>query len=235
MITDLGSAGTPWELTRDEYVDTNTEIPSSYVFIQQGAIYNSTGWTAIVEDFGAFDVGVDDITWFQFSGAGSVQEGDGINVAGNLISVDVSATGSGLTFAAGTSGNALVINSLIAGAGLTYDATTTGILNVGGTADRITVNADSIDIASTYAGQNTIVTLGTVTTGVWNATTVTVPYGGTGATTFTSNGIIYGNAAGALQVTAAGTWDSTNNVGQFLSVNSSQVPVWTNTVDGGTY
>lgn len=235
VITALGNGSNPWELTRDEYVDTKNEIPSSYVFVQQGTVYNSTGWTAIVEDFGAFDVGTDDITWYQFSGAGSLQEGDGINVAGNEISVDLSAAGSGLTFAVGTSGNALIINPLIAGDGLTYDNTGTGILNIGGTADRITVNADSVDIAATYAGQTSIVTLGTVTAGTWNATTVTVPYGGTGATTFTSNGIIYGNATGALQVTAAGTWDATNLVGQLLSVNASGVPTWTNAIDGGTY
>ena len=65
--------------------------------------------------------------------------------------------------------------------------------------------------------------------------TVAVANGGTGATTFTVNGIIYGNTTSALQVTAAGTWDSTNSVGQLLSVNSSNVPTWTNTLDGGAY
>lgn len=234
-ITALGSAGAPWVLTRDPYVDTKNEIPSSYVFVQQGTIYGSTGWTAIVEDFGAFDVGVDDITWYQFSGAGSLTEGDGINLAGTTVSVDISATGSGLNFAAGTSGNALVINPLIAGAGLTYDATTTGILNIGGTADRITVNADSVDIATTYAGQTSITTLGTITTGTWNATIVTVPYGGTGLSTITTNGIVYGNGTSAVGVTAAGTWDGVNGMGQILSVNASGVPTWTDTIDGGVY
>jgi hypothetical protein len=66
-------------------------------------------------------------------------------------------------------------------------------------------------------------------------TALTVPNGGTGRTTFTSNGIVYGNGTGALAVTAAGTWDSTHSVGQILSVNSSGAPVWTNTLDGGTF
>jgi len=65
-----------------------------------------------------------------------------------------------------------------AGAGLTKNGNT---LDVGGTADRITVSADSIDIASTYVGQNTINTVGTVTTGTWNASAVGLAYGGTGA------------------------------------------------------
>jgi len=69
---------------------------------------------------------------------------------------------------------------ITAGAGLTKDGNT---LDVGGTTDRITVNADSIDIASTYVGQNSITTLGTITTGLWNGTAVAVAYGGTGAST----------------------------------------------------
>ena len=66
-------------------------------------------------------------------------------------------------------------------------------------------------------------------------TALTVPNGGTGRTTATANGIIYGNGTSALGVTAAGTYDSSNSVGQLLSVNSSGVPTWTNTLDGGTF
>ena len=64
---------------------------------------------------------------------------------------------------------------------------------------------------------------------------LTVPYGGTGRTTATSNGILYGGGTGTMGVTAAGTWDSTHSVGQLLSVNSSGTPTWTNTIDGGTF
>lgn len=48
----------------------------------------------------------------------------------------------------------------------------TGVSNVTGTADRITSTGGTtpqIDIASTYVGQTSITTLGTVTTGEWNA------------------------------------------------------------------
>ena len=67
---------------------------------------------------------------------------------------------------------------VVAGAGLTKTGNT---LDVGGTADRITINADTVDIASTYAGQSTITTLGTIATGTWQGTDVGVAYGGTGA------------------------------------------------------
>jgi hypothetical protein len=69
---------------------------------------------------------------------------------------------------------------ITAGTGLSKDGNT---LNVGGTENRITVNADTVDIASTYVGQNTITTVGTITTGTWNGNAVGVAYGGTGAST----------------------------------------------------
>jgi hypothetical protein len=70
--------------------------------------------------------------------------------------------------------------AVVAGDGLTKDGAT---INAVGTTDRISVSANAIDIASTYAGQNTITTLGTITTGVWNGTDVAVTDGGTGAST----------------------------------------------------
>jgi hypothetical protein len=69
---------------------------------------------------------------------------------------------------------------ITAGDGLTKTGNT---INVVGTADRITANADSVDIASTYVGQSSITTLGTITTGTWNGTDVAIADGGTGSST----------------------------------------------------
>jgi hypothetical protein len=128
---------------------------------------------------------------------------------------------------------------ITAGAGLTKTGNT---IDAVGTADRITVNADSIDIASTYAGQSTIVTLGTVTTGTWDATTVAVTAGGTGVDTFTDNGVVYGNGTGALDVTSAGTEHQVLRAGSggvpaFGAVDLSQTSATTNSLlisRGGT-
>jgi hypothetical protein len=76
---------------------------------------------------------------------------------------------------------------ITAGTGLSKTGNT---LDVGGTADRITANADTIDIASTYAGQSTITTLGTITTGTWTGTAIAVASGGTGGTTSTGSGAV---------------------------------------------
>lgn len=61
----------------------------------------------------------------------------------------------------------------VAGAGLTDDGST---VNAVGTADRITVGANSIDIASSYVGQASITTLGTIGTGTWQGTAVADAY-----------------------------------------------------------
>lgn len=106
----------------------------------------------------------------------------------------------------GASGTALAFTQfsgagqIDAGAGLTKSGNT---LNVVGTADRITVNADSVDIASTYAGQATITTLGTVTTGTWSASTIAANRGGTGYSSYAVGDILYADTASTLAKLAA--------------------------------
>lgn len=65
------------------------------------------------------------------------------------------------------------ITAVTAGAGLTGGGTSGAVtLNAIGTSNRITVNTNDIDIASSYVGQSSITTLGTITTGVWNGTAI---------------------------------------------------------------
>tara|TARA_B100000579_G_scaffold406310_1_gene392650 strand:+ start:195 stop:1874 length:1680 start_codon:yes stop_codon:yes gene_type:complete len=72
-------------------------------------------------------------------------------------------------------------------------------------------------------------------------TDLEVQFGGTGAGTFTSNGIVYGNGTNPLQVTAEanmsspGTGADATTSFQVLTVTAAGVPVWTDTIDGGTF
>lgn len=103
------------------------------------------------------------------------------------------------------------------GAGLTKTGNT---LDVGGTANRITVNADSIDIASTYVGQASITTLGTIASGTWQASIVGLAYGGTGANlSAAADGSIFKKSGTALVAATEGT--------DYLSSSS--------TIYGGTF
>jgi hypothetical protein len=103
---------------------------------------------------------------------------------------------------------------ITAGNGLTKSGNT---INVVGTSNRISVAADSIDIDANYAGQSTIVTLGTVTTGTWNATAIGVTKGGLGLTAAVT-GLLKGDGS-AYAAAVAGT--------DYLSPAS--------TIDGGTF
>ena len=102
----------------------------------------------------------------------------------------------------------------IAGAGLTLTGST---FDIGGTANRITVNADTVDIASTYVGQTSITTLGTIATGTWNATAIGVTKGGLGLTSAVT-GLLKGDGS-AYSAAVAGT--------DYLTPSS--------TIDGGTF
>jgi len=64
---------------------------------------------------------------------------------------------------------------------------------------------------------------------------LTVAQGGTGASTFTSKGIVYGDGTNALAVTAAaGTSDQTWS-NQILTTTNAGVPVLASTLDGGQF
>ena len=69
---------------------------------------------------------------------------------------------------------------VIAGDGLTKDGNT---INAVGTASRIDVTANAIDIHASYIGQSSITTVGTISSGTWNGTDIAVADGGTGSST----------------------------------------------------
>ena len=78
-------------------------------------------------------------------------------------------------------------------------------------------------VASLESASATI-TGGTIT----GITDLTVADGGTGRSTLTSNGILYGNGTSGVNATAAGA-------DGYILVSNSGTPEWTSTVDGGTF
>jgi hypothetical protein len=105
-----------------------------------------------------------------------------------------------------------------------------------GTADRVTITDGSgvsgnptADIASTYVGQTSITTLGTVATGTWNATTIGTSKGGTGLTATPTNGQLpIGNGSGytLATLTAGSNVTITNGAGSITiaaSMSSANV------------
>lgn len=104
--------------------------------------------------------------------------------------------------------------SYLAGNGISLTGSTFAVVANGSTID---VSSSGIKLSDTYAGQASIVTVGTIGTGTWQGSAIGIAYGGLGRTTLVA-GLVKG-AAGAYGAAVAGT--------DYLDPNS--------TVDGGTF
>jgi hypothetical protein len=170
----------------------------------------------------AWDRAADANTWNELISAFAfVEQGTLNGDNGYLITVNVGGT---LGVSDVTVSQFSGAGQVIAGAGLTKSGNQ---LDVVGTTNRIVVYGDSVDIDSAYVGQTSIVTLGTVATGTWNATTIATTKGGTGLTSYVAGDIIYAsgtNTLAALPVQAEG---------QVLQLVGG-VPAWGD-IDGGTF
>ena len=110
----------------------------------------------------------------------------------------------------GTSGLQTIANT-------TYTATGSGAAN--NTVSSLTVDVYGRVTAATFA----------------QISGLTVGQGGTGRSTFTTNGLVFGNGTDQMLVTAAaGTSDQTFS-NQILTVTNAGVPVWSSALDGGTF
>src|SRR5210317_1040792 len=115
-----------------------------------------------------------------------------------------------------------------AGNGLTKTGNT---IDAVGTANRISVSANAIDIASTYVGQSSITTLGTIATGTWNGSTIDVAYGGTGITSAAKGSVLIANSADTFSALDGGGAND-----GFLSYSASTDTIsWATSIDGGTF
>ena len=129
------ASASTWTRTSD--MNVWSEVPGAFTFIESGATLASTGWVTTAASTGT--IGVTNMPWTQFSGAGTYTAGNGLQLISNAFSV----------LANGTS---------------------------------IDVSSSGIKIASTWPGQTSITTLGTIATGEWAGTAIAVAHGGTGAT-----------------------------------------------------
>jgi len=226
-VWTLGMSSSSWARATD--VNQISEmVAGMFTFVQGGATWADCGWVlqtqqppgATIWTSGAHG-SYTSWKFLQFSSAGvlTVSPSGGIQKNGQILSVNVA---NGIEISA----NNVQLASSVAGAGLTY---TGGVLDVVGTTDRITVNANSIDISAAYVGQTSITTLGTIATGTWNGTAIAVNKGGTGLTTYNKGSILVGNSSNGLTALAKGA------AGKFLQVNAAGDDIEYGDIDGGTY
>ena len=111
-----------------------------------------------------------------------------------------------------------------AGAALTKSGNT---INVAVDDTTIAVVSDELQIKSTYPGQTSITTLGTIATGVWQGTLIDEVYGGTGQSSYTTGDILHASGSNTLAKLSIGA------SGKILQSNGSNITY--GDIDGGTY
>ena len=201
-----------WSRSTD--ADTADELNSGCFFFVEKGTANADNGFVMSQDL-TIIFGTTDITFSQFSGAGQITAGSGLAKSGDTLLVN---TGTGIT----VTGDNVVIDTAWVGQAAITTVGTIGTGTWSGTAISATYGGTGIDTSSATV-------VGIVTSGTWTTPAqLTVGFGGTGASTFTSNGILYGNSTGTIQATVAGT------DGYFLKSNSG-TPAWTNVIDGGTF
>jgi len=153
--------------------------------------------------------------------SGTINLGDN-NSAATLVDIGGAITGNQLKISGTAAGTVTVTSDVTTGTVDLFNNVTTGTVNIGGG------GASTLNLGGTGSTVN-IKTL-TLTTDL------EVQYGGTGQSSFTTNGVIYGNNTSGLLVTAASNPGSnaTTSYG-ILTTDGSNVPTWTDVIDGGSY
>jgi len=201
----VASSG-PW--TRAADMDVWAEVPGAYTVAVFGSANANTGWVCTAADSGT--IGVTAMPWVQFSGNGTYFAGTGLTLAANTFSI----TNTGVT--ANTYGSASAVPVLTVNAqGQLTSVTTTPIAINGNQITSGTIG--SAYLSGSYTG---ITGVGTLTAGTWNASTIGVQYGGTGATTLT--GYVKGNGTSAFTAsTTVPTTDLSGTITNAQLANST--------------
>ncbi len=88
-IYNVQASGAP---SRTTDMGTGSNAAGAFVFVEQGTVNAENGFTCTT-DTGSAVVGTNNLTFAQFSGAGQVIAGDGLDKSGNTLSVDLKANG----------------------------------------------------------------------------------------------------------------------------------------------
>ena len=159
---------------------------SAIVFVEYGS-QTGSAWYCLAQPGGT--LGTTAMPWSNFSSSASYTAGTGLTLTGFQFSITPVGT-------AATYGSASAVPVFITNAsGQVSSVTNTSIAIAGSQITSGTIGSSLI--SGSYTG---ITGVGTLTAGTWNASTIAVANGGTGATTLT--GYLLGNGTGAVTASA---------------------------------
>lgn len=202
-VSDVGSAGTPWVLTRDTDADADAKVtPGMFTFIEEGTNAD-TGW--VLTTNAPITVGTTGLAFAQFSAAG-VSTASNLGTGSDIFKVKNANDFQFRTVLAASGTNTTNILELTEGTNevtWTVDQlkiTGTGVLDAGS----ITSNFGNVDVGSSTITTTGAITGGTVQTTsslIAMATSVLTFAGGTGANEIK----MPDNIANALSITEGTT------------------------------
>jgi|GEM_PF-2845916 len=185
--------------------------------------WNGSAWTCSIDNSSSLDVKQNGTTVTTAATALNYTTDFSVSNVVSQANIGIDYAASGITRS--TSAQSITGNWAFNDTSLTLqdnaDATKKLGFELAGISSGITRTLTAPDVNGTIVttgNLSSITGTGTITSGTWQGSTVGVPYGGTGTTTLTSNGLIYGNGTGALQATGAGT------SGQLVVANAGGVP-----------
>ena len=139
IVTNTGNATSAYVLTRSSDFDTSNGIADAFTFVEAGSTQSGTGWVCTSTD--PVTIGVTNITFTQFSGAGTYTAGTGLTLTGTVFSVNTAQptiTSVGTLTSLSVSGNANIGNIGTAGVVTATgnisggNLNTTGLVTAGG-------------------------------------------------------------------------------------------------------
>ena len=167
-IYNVNASGAP---SRATDMATGANAAGAFVFVEQGTVNAENGFTC-TSDTGSAVVGTNNLTFAQFSGAGQVIAGDGLDKSGNTLSVDLKANG-GLVIESTEIAVKLdassITGTLAIGDGGTGATTATAALTALGLSNFAKTLIDDVDAAAA----RTTLGLGSVSTQASNSVAVT--------------------------------------------------------------
>jgi len=83
VVTAAGGPEAKYVLTRTTDMSTGAQVKGAFVFVEAGEKNEGAGFTVVGE--GPYTIGVTAIVWTQFSGAGEITAGSGLEKVGNTL------------------------------------------------------------------------------------------------------------------------------------------------------
>jgi hypothetical protein len=195
---------------------TWSQYVSALVFVEYGTTNAGSAWYCTAQPGGT--LGTTAMAWSNFSAASNYTAGTGLTLAGFQFSITPVGT-------ANTYGSASQVPVFTTNASGQVTAVTNTSIAIAATQ----ITSGTIDTARLSGSYTGITGVGTLTAGTWNASTIGVAYGGTGAATFTAGYLKASGTTAFTTVTSIPSSDITG-LGTMSTQNANNVAITGGTI-----